>query len=307
MKSSFDAVALFLTAGFVFAPGAGAQVSQPPVFDAHVHLAEFTGGGNWIESQRAADSIAVVLEHAGVRGSIGIASTFDIVDWRLPPGMIRGLAFPCPGGRVPNDGPVCFGGAGDFPDLAQLRSHVESGAIQVLGEIYTQYYGIPPHDSLMTPYYALAEEFDIPVLIHMWHWNPGGFQCCPNYRIANGNPLDIEKVLIRFPRLRIVVQHAAPPFGRELTLLMLRYPNVYADVSGLLFMMGMGPLKTLAESYFAELAPMHSRLLFGSDNPHMLQNALEFLDQVSAFNEEQKRDILYNNAASLFRLQGENR
>jgi predicted TIM-barrel fold metal-dependent hydrolase len=52
---------------------------------------------------------------------------------------------------------------------------------------------------------------------------------------------------------------------------------------------------------------MHSRLLFGSDNPHMLQNALEFLDQVSAFNEEQKRDILYNNAASLFRLQGENR
>jgi predicted TIM-barrel fold metal-dependent hydrolase len=70
---------------------------------------------------------------------------------------------------------------------------------------------------------------------------------------------------------------------------------------------GMGPLKTLAESYFAELAPMHSRLLFGSDNPYMLRNALEFLDQVSAFSEEQKRDILYNNAAQLFRLQGENR
>jgi hypothetical protein len=34
MKSSFDAVALFLTAGFVFAPGLGAQVSKPPVFDA---------------------------------------------------------------------------------------------------------------------------------------------------------------------------------------------------------------------------------------------------------------------------------
>jgi hypothetical protein len=117
-------------------------------------------------------------------------------------------------------------------------------------------------------------------LIHMWRWDPEGPPGCPDFRIANGNPLDLEKILIRFPRLRIVVQQAAAPFGRELVLLMLRYPNVYADISGLLFVMGVGPLKPLPESYFAELAPMHSRLLFGSDNPYMVQNAIALLNQV---------------------------
>jgi len=280
-----------------------AQEGDRPVFDAHVHLSEFTGGGRWIESQAAADSIKAVFTRAGVRGGVGIASTFDITRWDLPDGMIRAIGFPCPGGHVPNGGPPCFGDAREFPDLAELRSHLASGAVQALGEIYTQYYGISPDDSRMDPYYALAEEFDVPVMIHMWHWNqPGGPPCCPDYRISGGDPLDLEKVLTRFPRLRIVVMHAAAPFGRELTILMLRYPNVYADVSGLLLMMGMPPLRELAEGYLAELAPMHSRLLFGSDNAYMIERALASLDQVAAFTEDQKNDILFDNAARFFRI-----
>jgi hypothetical protein len=285
-------------------PGVRAQVAKPSVFDAHVHLAEFTEAGNWIESQRAADSIATLLDGAGVRGGVASASTFDIVDWRLAPGLIRGIAFPCPGGRVPNGGPTCFGGAGDFPDLAQLRTHVQAGAIGALGEIYTQYYGIALDDPRMDPYYALAQEFDLPVLIHMWNWHRGeDLACCPDHRIAAGNPLAVEKVLTRYPRLRVVVQHAAAPFSRELIVLMLRYPNVHADVSGLVQMLTVPPLRPLAEQYLTELVPVHSRLLFGSDNPYMIERIIDSFNQLTIFSEQQKRDVLYNNAARFFRLE----
>lgn len=302
MRSTSTAVAVSLTASLALPLSAAAQARSHPVFDAHAHLAELIPGGRFLETQRAVDSIARIFERVGVRGSVGIASTFEMTKWRLPPGMIRAVGFPCPSGNVPNGGPACFGEGREFPDVSELRAHVESGAIQALGEIYSQYYGIRADDRRMDPYYALAEEFDLPVLVHMFHWSPGGAACCPNHRISGGNPFDLENVLTRFPKLRIVVQHAAAPFGRELLVLMLRYPNVYADISGIVSMLGMGPLRQLAENYLAELAPMHSRLLFGSDDPYRLADLLRYFETVPAFSAEQRQDILYNNAARFFRI-----
>ena len=56
---------------------------------------------------------------------------------------------------------------GTTPDtVAALHA---SGALDVLGEVTTQYQGIAPDDPRLEPYWALAEKLDIPVGIPCRH------------------------------------------------------------------------------------------------------------------------------------------
>jgi len=60
--------------------------------------------------------------------------------------------------------------------------------------------------------FALAEELDVPVGIHMGNGAPGGpYWLYPKYRAALGNPLLLEEVLIRHPKMRLYVMHAGLP------------------------------------------------------------------------------------------------
>ena len=48
-----------------------------------------------------------------------------------------------------------------------------AGRLAGIGEIATQYSGIAPNDPALEPYFALAEELDLPVLIHVYNPNFG--------------------------------------------------------------------------------------------------------------------------------------
>ena len=54
----------------------------------------------------------------------------------------------------------------DGIDLSSLRKEYEAGRLGGLGELAIQYAGIAATDPRMEPLFALAEEFDVPVLIH---------------------------------------------------------------------------------------------------------------------------------------------
>lgn len=58
----------------------------------------------------------------------------------------------------------------------------EGGRFRVLGEVSNQYVGIAPDDERMRPYWALAEELDIPVAIHLGEGPPGVAYLIPTYR-----------------------------------------------------------------------------------------------------------------------------
>ena len=102
-------------------------------------------------------------------------------------------------------------------DLQFLRKEHAAGRLDVLGEGGPQYEGIGPDDPRMEPVYALAEELDIPLALHMHPGPPGatsmGF---PKIRPSLGNPLRLEEVLFRHPKLRLYIMHAAWPFLDEL-------------------------------------------------------------------------------------------
>jgi predicted TIM-barrel fold metal-dependent hydrolase len=87
--------------------------------------------------------------------------------------------------------------------IADLRRLHTEGKLRVIGEIMAQYEGVSVDDPRMEPLWALAEELDVPVAIHMGPGEPGQPYSGGGYRVALGDPLLLEPVLIRHPKLRV--------------------------------------------------------------------------------------------------------
>jgi predicted TIM-barrel fold metal-dependent hydrolase len=204
-------------------------------------------------------------------------------------------------------GRPCFENGEDWPDLDGLRDHVESGRVEALGEIATQFLGLGPSDPALEPYFALAEEYDLPVFIHMGPGIPGtnygggmGDLAVPNYRATVGNPLLLEEVLLRHPGVRVAVMHAGWPLADEMLFMLYQHPQVYAEV-GLLQYTEFFPragyysfLQRLVDAGFS------NRILFGSDC--CLKEGIDAILEAGFMTEQQKRDILCNNAARFLQL-----
>jgi len=195
--------------------------------------------------------------------------------------------------------------AGPLPDLARLRVEMQAGRVHVLGEMILQHRGMAPNDPRMEPYYALAEEMDIPVGIHTG-LGPAGTpydSCCPNFRVTLGNPILVEEVLIHHPRMRIFLMHGGWPYLQETKAILSVYPQVYADLATINWII---PREEF-HGYLRELirAGFGKRLFFGSDQmvwPEAIGMAVEGIESAAFLTEEEKRDIFYNNAARFLRL-----
>ena len=186
------------------------------------------------------------------------------------------------------------------PDPYTLRQAYESGYLGGLGEIGTQLTGLAPNDPKLEPYFALAEEFDLPVLIHTLGIGP----YMPGFRSANGNPLLLEEVLVRHPNLRLYVENAGFPYREEMIAMMYQYPQLYVDVSTITWVI---PREAFYDYLKALIrAGLGKRIMFGSDQmvwPEKIGEAVESIRKAPFLSEAQKRDILYNNAARFLRLE----
>jgi predicted TIM-barrel fold metal-dependent hydrolase len=157
---------------------------------------------------------------------------------------------------------------------------------------------------MMERYYALAEELDIPIGIHIGLSKPGiAYDDAPKYRALLTNPLLLEEVLIRHPKLRIYVMHAGWPMIDQMIALMWAHPQVYVDTGVIDWALPRKEfhvyLRRLVEAGFGH------RIMFGSDQmvwPETIGMGIEGIDSATFLTEEQKRDIFYNNAVSFFRL-----
>jgi uncharacterized protein len=117
------------------------------------------------------------------------------------------------------------------PSPDSIRALVEGGALEVLAEVTTQYLGIAPSDEIMAPYWALAEELDLPVGIHMGPGPPGGIYIGQTaYRASLSSALLLEDVLVRHPGLRVYVMHAGYPLLDDMLALLYAHPQVHVEV-----------------------------------------------------------------------------
>lgn len=205
------------------------------------------------------------------------------------------------GGRVI---PSLEFGLRDAPPLDRIRQLARSGAIRMLGEITTQYEGVSPDDPRLEPYWALAEELDLPVGIHMGPGPPGAaYLGAPGYRMSLGDPLLLEPVLARHPRLRLYVMHAGWPMIDRMIALMYEYPQVYVDTAVIDFTQPRaefwGYLKRLVGAGYGK------RIMYGSDQmvwPASIPVSIAGITDAPFLTVAQKRDILHDNAARFLRL-----
>jgi predicted TIM-barrel fold metal-dependent hydrolase len=188
------------------------------------------------------------------------------------------------------------------PNISFLQNQFQEGRLNIVGEIATQYNGFAPNDPKLDRFYKLAVDQDIPVLIHCAAL--AGQSAL--FNITDGNPLLLEPVLKKYPNFRIYVENASYPFAQEIIALMNRYSNVYVDVSTITWLI---PRKAF-HNYLEKLliAGYGKRIMFGSDQmlwPESISMGIEAIESASFLSQEEKRDILYNNAARFLRLSDE--
>jgi len=275
MKPHFIAVLTVLALGRILLPVQAQQ--RGPIIDMHQHTQPDEG----VQSV-----VAVMDEFHVVKAFLSGWLLEDVYSWTAA----------APGRFIPS--PLFPGREGGFPDIDSLRAEYLAGRLQGMGEITAQYAGIAADDPRLEPFFALAEEFDVPVLIHH-HGTAGPSE---QFRISLGHPEQLEEVLVHHPTLRIYIEQSGFPFLDETIALMYRYPNVYGDLSW-----HQNP-REIWEWYLHRLmdAGLGERLMFGTDGPSSrIPQAVEAIESASFLTDEQKRDIFYNNAARFLRLSDE--
>jgi hypothetical protein len=208
-----------------------------------------------------------------------------------------------PGRFLPGLGLQLGVAEGQFP-VDSVRQLHSNGHLAVLAEIANQYAGIAPDDERMEPYWALAEQLDIPAGIHIGPGPPGVIYLgAPEYRARLHSALTLEEVLVRHPRLRVYIMHAGYPMLDDLLSVLYAHPQVYVDVGVIVFTQPREAfyrfLRGIVEAGFG------NRVMFGSDQmvwPGVIERAIAVINEAPFLTSQQKREILYNNAARFLRL-----
>lgn len=285
----------------------GGPEQRPPVIDMHMHAdlppvpipagapsicrpAPCEGEGRATDDDAATldDTLAAMEEYNIVKAYVSGRDPAILRTWSAaaPERFIRAPFILMPG----------------KPDVATVREGLKAGEFAGIGEIATQLMGIPPNDERLEPYFALAEDQDVPLLIHTLGIGPE----MPTFRVAAGNPLLLEDVLVRHPKLRIFVENAGYPFHAEMIAMMSQYPHLYADVSTITWVVPRTAFYDHLEALIR--AGLGKRIMFGSDQmrwPDRIGVGIEAIEEAPFLTEQQKRDILYNNAARFLRLNEE--
>jgi predicted TIM-barrel fold metal-dependent hydrolase len=220
--------------------------------------------------------------------SAGVQKWLDAAPGRVIPGRSfnQGLQ---PGVRVPLD---------------ELRESFTTGGFKVMGEIGLQYEGLSPSDPSVDEYFALAEELDIPVAIHMGTGGSGRANVAMrSFRGSMGDPLLLEELLARHPKLRVQVMHAGYPMIDNMLTLLQANSHVYVDVAGLIWSYPLREVNRYIERLV--VAGFADRVMFGTDQlgwPGLMAYSISLIQNADYLTPRQKRAILYDNAAQFLRL-----
>ncbi len=294
MKPSLLWAVFFAVVGLSFGqPDAPRQ----PVIDVHLHSESLANLKSWgpnpVTGEKAPESVE---EH--VRQTLSMMSRYNIVL-----GIASGDLDTVERLRKAAPERIWAGPSNGIPglDIVSLRSRYKSGQLGIMGEVLAQYEGLSPSDPILDPYFALAESLDVPACIHMGMSFPGVTASAPKFRVSLGNPLLLEELLNRHTKMRVWIAHMGYPYLEETIGILNVYPRVYVDTGAIDW------IEPGFDSYLQQLVRygFEKRIMFGSDQmtwPDAIGKAIEAIGKADFLSAEQKRDILYNNAARFLRL-----
>ncbi len=220
------------------------------------------------------------------------------------PELVRDWMQTAPGLFIPAATPTQL----SAPAITALRKLHEANQAAVFAEIGAQYVGMRADDPKLAAFWAVAEELDVPVGIHLGEGMSGQAHgsVADAYRASLSSPFQLEEALRKHPRLRLYVMHAASPLTDEMIAMLFTHARLYVDVGANVWNMPRAQfydqLRRLVDAGFSK------RILFGSDQtiwPQGIGLAIKSIEQAPFLTAEQKRDIFYNNAARFLRLTNE--
>jgi hypothetical protein len=294
-------------------PESHPQNTEPyPIIDMHMHTFQWNKygdppppnliTGNIPEARsdtEAIDAYIAEMDRYNIVLAVGSGELETVRKWKehAPNRFFGGIEFPRYTAPVNKR-------LEEWPDIDELRKLYESDQLQIMGEICAQYAGVAPNDPKLEPYYALAEELNIPVQLHTGFGPPmSPYMGDHNFRMRHGNPLLLEDVLVKHPKLRIYIAHGGYPNLEDTIALMLMYQQVYMDISAINWLL-------TPEEFHAYLqrlvqARLGHRIMFGTDQmiwPETVGMSIDAIESATFLTEEQKQDIYFNNAVDFLKL-----
>lgn len=211
------------------------------------------------------EQVMAVMDHAGVDQAVILAEDYSasmgqpivsneeikkIMD--LEPGRFVGFASVDPRSE----------GA-----LEKLRDAFEVLGLQGL-KLNLSHLNMYPDDERLAPIFELCERENKPVMFHC------GFSWEPDSPSKYSRPILFEDVAVAYPKLRFCLSHMGWPWVDELCMLLLKYPNVYADTASV-FMDS--PRNYYEQIFLKNMAPgwlqnnLMDKVMYGSNLPRFRQ------------------------------------
>lgn len=175
------------------------------------------------------------------------------------------------------------------PDSESLEEDAEH--LVVLGlkgvKLHPDIQNFRVDDPKVVKIFEICNKKKLPVLLHTG-----------DSRYDNSNPNRVEKILIMFPDLTIIGAH----FGGwsiwdKAPEILSKYKNLYVDTCSSFYALSKERAREIIDLYGTE------RVIFGTDFPMWKQDEeLEFLFDLG-LNENELKNILYNNLAKLLNIE----
>lgn len=200
------------------------------------------------------------------------------------------------------------GGPYNLP-VDEVRRQIQSGHVQAIGEVFTQYFGNPFDSPDVEPYYKLADEYGLTVDVHAGISEPTEVKASglTKFRVALGNPLiGMEEAMIKYPNARFDLGHAAYPFAEATVALMQMYPDLYVDTAAIGYAVPRKGFHDYLRRLIEGADGIDKRIMFASDfylwPESQIRLSVEAIDSAKFLTEDQKKDIFCRNAQRFLKL-----
>ena len=150
-----------------------------------------------------------------------------------------------------------------------------------------------PDDPCMKPVYETCLKYNKPILFE------AGMTWVKNSPSKYSNPLNFEETAIEYPELRMCLGHFGWPWTRETAMLILKYPNLYADTALLYFDSPKQFFQTTFNDQLGEYwidRMLYDKVMFGCTYPRIEQKRMVKAVDALTLRPKQRAMVMGENA-----------